>query len=199
MIRLSKMTDYGFVLLTRFCLARPQQVLNARDLAAEVNVPQPTVSKLLKLLAKGGLLTARRGVNGGYALARASADITVADVIGALEGPIAITECSAHESCSLEGCCPTKGNWQRINMAVYRALQGITLADMVRRGFDPAQSSTDAACQLAKCRCCPEAGKPLAVLAGSCGCDCHVNLVALAAEHARPRATLSINHAEDHP
>jgi FeS assembly SUF system regulator len=131
MIRVSKLTDYGFLLLTRFSETGLNQVHNARDVSAEVGVPQPTVSKLLKALARGGLLTAHRGAKGGYALARPADQITVADVISALEGPIGITDCSSDESCGLEGVCPTRTNWRRINNAVYRALQEITLAEML--------------------------------------------------------------------
>lgn len=131
MIRVSKLTDYGFLLLTRFSQTGLHQVHNARDVSSEVGVPQPTVSKLLKALARGGLLKAHRGAKGGYALARPAEQITVAEVISALEGPIGITDCSSDEGCGLEGMCPTRTNWRRINAAVYRALEEITLAEML--------------------------------------------------------------------
>jgi FeS assembly SUF system regulator len=133
MIRIAKLTDYGIVLLTHFAREGQRSVLNARDLAEGAGLPLPTVSKLLKLLSKAGLLASHRGVAGGYSLARPPAEITLAQVIGALEGPIAMTECSddAH-GCSLEPVCPTQSNWRKINTAVRAALDGLTLAEMAR-------------------------------------------------------------------
>lgn len=133
MIRIAKLTDYGIVLLTHYARDGGPTVLNARDLAAEASLPLPTVSKLLKLLSKAGLLASHRGVSGGYSLARRPTEITVAEIIGALEGPIAVTECSSesHGLCTLEAVCPTQSNWRKINTAVRRALDDLTLADMV--------------------------------------------------------------------
>ena len=131
MIRIARLTDYGIVLLTHFP-RDGRSIVNARDLAAEANLPLPTVSKILKALSKAGLLVSHRGVAGGYSLARPPDQITVAEIIGALEGPIAMTDCAgdAHGLCTLEPCCPTQDNWRKINAAVRRALQGLTLADM---------------------------------------------------------------------
>ena len=94
----------------------------------------PTVSKVLKLLARSGLVVSERGKHGGYRLARAAEAICVSDIVDAVEGPIAVTECSseAHSCCELQGKCPTENNWVRINEAIRQALRGITLADMVR-------------------------------------------------------------------
>ena len=133
MIRIAKLTDYGFVLLTHFARESADRVLNARDLAAEAKLPLPTVSKLLKLLSRAGLLVSHRGVAGGYSLARPPAEVSVAQIIAALEGPIAVTECSSdeHGLCTLESFCPTQSNWRKINTAVRRALEELTLADMV--------------------------------------------------------------------
>lgn len=132
MIRLSQLTDYGFVLLNRFVADGGEVVHNARDLAQETSLPMPTVSKLLKALTRGGLLTARRGVKGGYVLARPAASITASDVIEALEGPVALTDCSSHEGedCSLEHRCPVRTHWMLINDAVRSALDRVTLAEM---------------------------------------------------------------------
>lgn len=135
MIRLSKLTDYGFVLLNRFVADREGEVVhNARDLAEETSLPLPTVSKLLKALTRGGLLTARRGVKGGYVLARPAQAITAADVIEALEGPVALTDCSVHsgEDCSLEHNCPIRPHWVLITEAVRAALDRISLLDMAQ-------------------------------------------------------------------
>jgi FeS assembly SUF system regulator len=131
MIRLTKQTDYGIVLMCRLALDRAG-VHNAGDLAAETHLPVPMVSKILKLLARAGLLVSHRGVKGGYSLGPDAREVTVADIIEALEGPIAITECideSPHE-CSYEATCGVRRNWQLINDAVRLALRGITLEEM---------------------------------------------------------------------
>ena len=132
MLRISKLTDYAVVIATH--LAACPQAHNVRDLALETRIPQPTVSKVLKRLARHGLVVSQRGVHGGYRLARAADAINVAEVIAALEGPIAVTECSNHvlRGCEYEGGCGVQAHWQRINTAVHDALSGITLADMAR-------------------------------------------------------------------
>jgi len=134
MIRLTKQADYGIVLLTQ--LASTGQA-PATELALQTHLPGPMVSKILKLLARSGLLVSHRGVRGGYELGRSAAEISVADVILALEGPIALTECSEHSDheCSYEAFCRVRENWQRINRAVREALENITIADMARPNF----------------------------------------------------------------
>lgn len=131
MLRITKQTDYGIVLLTHMCGER-ERLVTAPDLAAEAGLPQPMVSKILKLLARAGLLESHRGANGGYCLAREPEEMSVAEVIGALEGEIAITECTSDEPgiCSQEDVCPVRSNWNRINMAIRQALEGISLAEM---------------------------------------------------------------------
>jgi FeS assembly SUF system regulator len=133
MIRLTKQTDYGIVLLTRMA-GEPRRQFNATELAADSRLPQPTVSKILKILTRAGLLDSHRGVKGGYTLARQPQAITVTEVIGALEGPIAITECidDTPGECSHEAGCPVRGNWHRINAAIRQALDGINLAEMAQ-------------------------------------------------------------------
>lgn len=130
MIRITKQTDYGIVLLTHLA-AQPERHLNAPELAAETQLPVPMVSKILKLLVREGILLSHRGVKGGYSLARLPQEISMAEIIAALEGPIAITECiDVSSDCSHERLCPVRSNWQRINAAVRGALEGITLAEM---------------------------------------------------------------------
>lgn len=132
MFRLSRLTDYGFVLLTRIA-AQPGRQFNARDLSVESALPLPTVSKLLKKLARAGLLTSARGVAGGYTLAKPPETIKVSDILAALEGPIALTMCSeADGKCSLQACCPTHSNWLVINSAVKGVLDTLTLASLVK-------------------------------------------------------------------
>ncbi len=130
MLRISKMTDYGALVMT--ALARDRDGLhNTADLAARTHVAEPTVAKLLKLLARNGLVSSIRGVHGGYRLARAPEAIRVTDIIAALEGPIALTQCT-HErgACGIEHFCGVRGHWQVINRAVRKALEAITLAEM---------------------------------------------------------------------
>ena len=131
MIKLSRMADYGVVLMTR--LAQDAGTLRtAPDLAAAASLPIPTASKILKLLTQEGLLDSHRGTKGGYALARPAAEISVADIIGAVDGPISLTECGDSEgvNCDFEALCPTRTNWQRISEAVAGALRSVSLAEM---------------------------------------------------------------------
>ena len=101
MIRLSRITDYGIVLMAHLAACPQGAPHNARELAAETRLPLPVVSKVLKALARAGLLVSQRGAKGGYALSRAADGITVPQMISALEGPIGLTECSQHP-----GACP---------------------------------------------------------------------------------------------
>ena len=134
MVRLDKLTDYGLLLLV--CIARSgnSTLRTARDLAAESGLPQPTVSRLLQDLLSGGLLVSRRGIKGGYSLARSPSEISVAGVITALEGPIALTVCSSAEAgiCDLEAHCAIRGNQQVINRAVRVVLEQVTLSDLMQ-------------------------------------------------------------------
>lgn len=133
MLRITKLTDYAVLVLSDMVKAAGASRA-ARDIAESTRIPQPTVSKVLKLLARGALVESERGKNGGYRLARDAASISVADIVDVVEGPIAVTECSADQRgcCDMEGRCPTETNWIRINDAIRQALRGVTLADMVR-------------------------------------------------------------------
>jgi len=133
MLRVTKLADYGIVILTHFA-SKGGASFNARDISQAARLPLPVVSKILKLLTKGGLLESRRGIKGGYGLARSPESITVAQIIRTLEGPIAVTECTdqVHGDCSLESGCPVRTNWHLINRAIYQALETITLAEMTR-------------------------------------------------------------------
>ena len=132
MIRLSRLADYGIVLMTQLA-ARPGVLTTAPELALTSGLPVPTVSKVLKAIAQDGLLESQRGTKGGYALVRPAGEISVADIIRSLEGPIALTECTEAEggSCEIEPSCPTRTNWVRINDAVIGALEGISLSEMM--------------------------------------------------------------------
>lgn len=133
MLRMTKQADYAIVLLTRMA-GEPENQFNASEVAEQTGLPQPIVSKILKLLARRELLTSHRGAKGGYRLARTAGDITVAQIIEAVEGPIAITECvdETPGECSQEPVCPVRSNWQQINFAVRSALEQITLKEMTQ-------------------------------------------------------------------
>ena len=134
MVRIDKLTDYGLVLLT--CIARHHDapLRTARDLALESGLPLPTVSRLLQDLLKGGLLVSRRGIRGGYALAKEPREISIAAVIAALEGPIALTVCSTGVAglCDLEAHCAIKNNQRVISEAIEGVLERLTLEDLMQ-------------------------------------------------------------------
>ncbi len=130
MLRIVKLTDYATLLLTH--LARGRNVPNsAQRLADELMLPVPTVSKILKRLSRAGLVQSTRGANGGYSLSRVAKAISMAEVITAIEGPIALTECAlGRGSCTQEKTCSTRPNWQLISHAVHSALSSVSVADM---------------------------------------------------------------------
>jgi len=143
MLKLSKLADYATVVMT-FIAAEPARVHTGVELAERSQVPAPTVAKLLKTLTRGGLLESTRGAHGGYRLTRPATAISVADVIRALEGPIAITECSIHSGhCGIESHCATRSGWRLINTAIRQALEAVTLEQLAvplrRRGESPVQ------------------------------------------------------------
>ena len=132
MLRVSRLTDYGTMILG--CLAQgDEQSLSATRIAKATGLRLPTAQKLLKQLAGGGLVRSERGATGGYRLARPAGDINAAEILEALEGPMALTECSHAESqCELESFCSVGGAWQQINRAIRGALTEVTLADLRR-------------------------------------------------------------------
>lgn len=139
MIRMSKLTDYGIVLLTHMAMGEASRLHTAQDLATASQVPLPTASKILKQLARAGLVLSHRGRRGGYSLARPAEDISVAEIIGAVEGPFGITDCGTEVAgaCSLEAFCAARSRWGPISRAIERALEGVRLSAM-RPGGPPA-------------------------------------------------------------
>lgn len=137
MMRLSKLTDYAVVLMVHMGQTADDQFSTAR-IAAETGVPLPTVAKVLKDLARAGLLVSVRGASGGYRLGRTPAQISIAEVIQALEGPIALTACvdGADDHCNVESLCGMRGNWNKVNLAIRTALDSVTLADMALRPME---------------------------------------------------------------
>lgn len=130
MLRISKLTDYGTVVLAHLA-SQPDRQLAAAEVAERTHIALPTVSKVLKTLQRSGLVTSTRGSHGGYQLAQPAAEITAAKILDALEGPFAITECSGqHSSCGIESNCRVGHVWQRVNAAIRRALNDVTLAQL---------------------------------------------------------------------
>lgn len=134
MIRLGKLTDYGLVLMSQMARAPQNSLHTARDLAVQCNLPVPTVSKLLKVLLQSGVLRSHRGVKGGYSLAREPRHISLAEIIAALEGPLALTECSTDTAglCELESSCAIRESQRIISQVVRGALENVSLSDLIR-------------------------------------------------------------------
>jgi len=131
MFKVNKMTDYATVILIE--IARTKVMQSSQRIATHTGIPMPTVSKLMKSLSRAGLVESQRGAAGGYVLLRQADDISVADVIQAVEGPIALTACAdtSDEKCGIQTLCPVQGKWNRVNTAVRSALEEVTLADML--------------------------------------------------------------------
>ena len=137
MLRISKMTDYATVLLARLAAA-PELQLTAAQLSSQTHLAPPTVAKVLKQLHRRGLVSSTLGQRGGYRLARPAAEITAAQVLDALEGPVALIECARHtHQCSIESTCGVGRAWQRVNQAIRRSLSEITLVELSGLGGSP--------------------------------------------------------------
>jgi FeS assembly SUF system regulator len=127
MLRISKLADYGTVVMV-YLAKHAQMLCNARDIALHTHLTVPTVSKLLKRLTVAGLLISVRGVSGGYRLQRPASEISVAQIISALEDQLGLTECSLRPNvCSMQGVCHVQGNWQLISQAIEAALDSVSL------------------------------------------------------------------------
>ena len=130
MLRIGKLTDYATVILATLAADR-SRLQNASSLAERTHIAAPTVSKLLKQLHRAGLVVSTRGTHGGYQLARDPEAISAATILDALEGPVALTECSsANSHCGIETTCSVGRTWQRLNVAIRRSLNEISLAQL---------------------------------------------------------------------
>lgn len=145
MIRISRIADYAVLLVVHIAVDRSRGVHSARDLSKHTRVPLPTASKILKALGHAGLLTSSRGVGGGFRLAKAPEEISVGAVISALEGPLALTECQNPDAstCGIEGSCPVRAPWERVNRAIRETLESLTIAE-IASGQVPAFASAAA-------------------------------------------------------
>ncbi|MEH6651248.1 MAG: SUF system Fe-S cluster assembly regulator [Motiliproteus sp.] len=131
MLRISKLTDYGTVILAQMA-REPARTYSAAALAQAIELPLSTVSKLLKLLNRSGLLISCRGKQGGYRLAKPPQQISLARVIDVLEGPVAVTECSQRSGlCQLEARCAIRRQWQGVNGVIYQALERVSLDSLL--------------------------------------------------------------------
>lgn len=132
MLRLSKMNDYAVVVMGQMAGKRGG-LLTAAEIAEATGIPMATVAQVLKKLGHGGLVTSHRGARGGYVLNRRPDQVSVAEIVAALEGPVALTACvdGAEGGCVVETMCPMRGGWDRVNLAIQEALASVTLADML--------------------------------------------------------------------
>ena len=145
MIRLTRISDYGIVLMTQLAAGRDYAPRNARQVATAAGLPLPVVRKILKVLTREGLLASHRGSKGGYSLARSPEQISAAEMISALDGPIGLTECVVHPGqCEQEPSCHVREPWKRINTVVHNALSSVTLADLAGPALANAALHADA-------------------------------------------------------
>jgi FeS assembly SUF system regulator len=134
-MRLTHLADYAVVIMTAAARRPAGERLSAAALAAETGVPVPTAQKLMGKLASAGLLVSVRGAGGGFALARAAERISLADMVEAVEGPIAMTQCSGSEEasdCALDAHCRVKPHMSVVSNAVRGALAAVTLEQLAR-------------------------------------------------------------------
>ncbi len=143
MLRLSKLADYGVVIVATLAL-RNEPLMNATRLAELTTLPGPTVAKLLKRMAKAGIVSATRGAAGGYRLARPARDITTVELIEAVDGPISLTSCAQHikAPCEHANACPVFGRWSPLNAKVREAFKAVTLDQLISAEYSFAGTST---------------------------------------------------------
>ena len=132
-LRISSMADYAVVIMTAAAGHCGKERVCSSVLAAETGLPAPTVQKLVSRLSAAGLLRATRGIGGGLKLARPAASITLADIVEAVEGPIAVTACveQGRHDCTLEEVCAARPHWPAVNDALRGALAGVPLTHFV--------------------------------------------------------------------
>tara|TARA_B100000927_G_C16474740_1_gene472935 strand:- start:6671 stop:7069 length:399 start_codon:yes stop_codon:yes gene_type:complete len=130
MLRITRLTDYGFVLLGHIASYEESILHNSKDLSSDLKIPLPTVSKVLKSLVQAGLLESHQGSQGGYKLAKSSDQISAADIIEILEGPVSLTACCVENGCDLN--CSVSKSWQEVNTIIVNKLKSVTLTDMLK-------------------------------------------------------------------
>ena len=137
MLKLSRMIDYGVVVLSQMAHHR-HNLTTAPELAEATGLPAPMVSKVLKSLARSDLVVSHRGVHGGYSLSCGPDEISVAAIVEALEGPVALTACveASDAHCQVESLCPIRGGWEKVNDAIRGALEAVSLSDLIYTNFE---------------------------------------------------------------
>lgn len=130
MLRLNKLTDYSTVIMS-YMARKPGDIYSVAQTATALGITAPTASKILKRLARRGLVQSLRGAKGGYLLARSPEQISIAEVIDAMEGPLSVTECVvAKDLCAREASCSIRNNWRQLNQVIRQTLDQVSLADM---------------------------------------------------------------------
>ena len=131
MFKISRMIDYGVVIMSQLAHTE-REVMTAPEISDATGLPMPSVSKVLKSLGRSDIVNSHRGVHGGYSLGRRPDDITLADIIETLEGPVALTACvdGSDDQCKVETLCPIRGGWEKVNFAIRNALEEVTLSEL---------------------------------------------------------------------
>ncbi len=132
MFKLNKITDYGVVILGHMAV-NCNIMLNTHDLSLASSLPMPTVAKILKLLARAKIITSHRGANGGYLLIRDVDKINLAEIIYALDGPVALTACvdGVNGDCNVGSSCLVRGRWDKLNNTIKAAIEKVSLGDLI--------------------------------------------------------------------
>lgn len=141
MIRLSRMTDYAIVVVAELSKT-PGQLQAAAGLSGKTKIPEPTVAKVLKILARSRVIESARGVNGGYVITRALDDISIGELVEAMNGPLCLTACAegvevTEEDCMIAGNCLLRGRWTAVNHAIRNAFSSVKLSEMVQTAAAP--------------------------------------------------------------
>lgn len=141
MIKFSKLADYAVVVMA--CLAsQGGQRITTSQISDAIKIPEPTVAKVLKLLSRDNLITSTRGASGGYVLEADPADISVYRIVVCVDGPVSLTACvdGIEISCNYKSCCPIKGRWDPVNLAVKNALENVFLSEMIEPEYQNIQT-----------------------------------------------------------
>ncbi len=135
MIRVNKLTDYAIAVASKLSV-NDAEVRSVAEISKSTFIPEPTVAKILKLLTKSGIVLSKRGINGGYLLGKDIKDVSVADMVQAIEGPIMLTSCvdvkgkAPKDVCMASSVCMMRARWNKVNQAVIGALEAVSVKDM---------------------------------------------------------------------
>jgi FeS assembly SUF system regulator len=133
MIRLSRLSDYAIVLMCEMASSR-DETFSARKLHETTHISQSAIMKILKLLAIDGLVISARGARGGYSIASEPGEISILDIVKAIDGPVSVTLCTHNttdEPCAFEAHCAAKSGWGMVNLALQDTLSRFSIADFL--------------------------------------------------------------------